>query len=322
MLAQSLLIAAISAPVLIAALVTVVIGAGAGLAWMLLNQSGDKAAKRLEKLSSGAPGGGSEPSSLATGGGRLADMLDQAAPKLADQLMPKKEAEISALKAKLNHAGFRGENASAKYMMIRLIFLGIGIFLASTAGITLADGMSDFLIYGGMIAGITYYIPGVYLWFRIKKRKDGIFFGLPDALDLMVVCVEAGLGLDAAMRKVSEEMDSTCPIIAEEFNICNFQLQVGRPRREVLHEIGQRTGVDDMKSLAAILIQADRFGSSIAQALRTQSDAMRVRRRQMAEERAQKTAVHLIFPLVLFIFPSIFIVLVGPAAILILHAFS
>ncbi len=117
------------------------------------------------------------------------------------------------------------------------------------------------------------------------------------------------------MRKVCEEMGRTFPIISEEFSICNFQLQMGRQRREVLHDLGVRTGVDDMKALAAILIQADRFGSSIAHALRVQSDAMRVRRRQLAEERAAKTAVKLLFPLVLFIFPAIFIVLVGPAGI-------
>ncbi len=152
-----------------------------------------------------------------------------------------------------------------------------------------------------------------------KRRKEGIFLGLPDALDLMVVCVEAGLGLDQAMRRVSEEMDKSYPIIAEEFGLCNMQLQMGRSRAEVLKELGQRSGVDDLRSLASILIQADKFGSSIAQALRVQSDSMRVRRSQIAEEKAAKTAVKLIFPLVLFIFPGIFVVLVGPAAITIVR---
>ena len=113
------------------------------------------------------------------------------------------------------------------------------------------------------------------LWFFKKSRQDNIFFGLPDALDLMVVCVEAGLGLDQAMRKVSEEMKKTYAVIAEEFGLCNLQLQMGRARNEVLHELGARTGVDDLKALAAILIQADKFGSSVAQALRVQSDSMR-----------------------------------------------
>ncbi len=131
----------------------------------------------------------------------------------------------------------------------------------------------------------------------------------------MVVCVEAGLGLDQAMRKVAEEMKRTYRVLAEEFALANFQLQMGRPRAEVLHELGARTGVADLRALAAVLIQADKFGSSVAQALRTQSDSMRTRRRQLAEEKAAKTAVKLIFPLVLFIFPGIFVILVGPAAI-------
>ena len=164
-------------------------------------------------------------------------------------------------------------------------------------------------------AGILFYLPSAVLWYLAKKRKEAIFLGLPDALDLMVVCVEAGLGLDQAMRKVAEEMRKSHRTIADEFGLCNLQLQVGRARNQVLQELGIRSGVDDLKSLASILIQADRFGSSIAQALRVQSDSMRTRRRQIAEEKAAKTAVKLIFPLVLFIFPGIFVVLVGPAAI-------
>ncbi len=134
----------------------------------------------------------------------------------------------------------------------------------------------------------------------------------------MVVCVEAGLGLDAGMRRVAEELEDTHQAVCEEINICNKQLNLGSPRRQVLHDLGVRTGVDDMRALAAVLIQADKFGSSIGDALRTQSDSMRTKRRQLAEERAQQTAVKLIFPLVLFIFPGIFAVLVGPAALMII----
>jgi tight adherence protein C len=125
--------------------------------------------------------------------------------------------------------------------------------------------------------------------------------------------------LDQAMRKVSEEMKKSARTVADEFTLCNFQLQMGRARNEVLQDLGNRTGVDDLRSLAAILIQADKFGSSVAQALRVQSDSMRTRRRQLAEEKAAKTAVKLIFPLVIFIFPAIFVVLVGPAAITIVN---
>ena len=140
-----------------------------------------------------------------------------------------------------------------------------------------------------------------------------IFLGLPDALDLMVVCVEAGLGLDAAMRRVTSELAHSCPVICEEFAIANFQIQMGRARRDVLRDLGIRTGVDDVRALAAVIIQAEKFGSSIASALRVQSDAMRLRRRQLAEERAAKTSVKIMLPLIFFIFPGVFVVLVGPA---------
>jgi tight adherence protein C len=189
------------------------------------------------------------------------------------------------------------------------VILGSGYGLASW-GVT-QKGIAAAVVG----AGLGFYLPEIVLFILKKSRQEKIFLSLPDALDLLVVCVEAGLGLDAGMRRVSEELTDTAPELCSEFALCNFQLQMGRPRREVLHDLGVRSGVDDLRALSAILIQADRFGSSIAQALRVQSDTMRVKRSQLAEERAQKTAVKLIFPLVLFIFPGIFVVLVGPAAI-------
>ncbi|MGH7201908.1 MAG: type II secretion system F family protein, partial [Planctomycetaceae bacterium] len=164
-----------------------------------------------------------------------------------------------------------------------------------------------------------FYLPEIGLRLLMRSRQEKVFLGLPDALDLLVVCVEAGLGLDAGMRRVADELGDSHPEVCAEFHMANRQLQIGRKRREVLHDLGVRTGVDDMKALAAILIQADKFGSSIAQALRVQSDSMRVKRRQLAEERAAQTAVKMIFPLVLFIFPGIFVVLVGPAAIMMIN---
>jgi tight adherence protein C len=245
----------------------------------------------------------------------MARLLEKASPKISKHLQPKTEEEVGRLRAKLNYAGFRGETAPSIYLGLKSICLGLGFFAGGGTMWLTKGATSEAIMYTIGIAGLGFYLPDVVIWFFKKSRQDNIFFGLPDALDLMVVCVEAGLGLDQAMRKVNEEMKKTYAIIAEEFGLCNLQLQMGRPRNDVLHELGARTGVDDLKALAAILIQADKFGSSVAQALRVQSDSMRVRRRQMAEEKAAKTAVKLIFPLVLFIFPAIFIVLVGPAAI-------
>jgi tight adherence protein C len=242
-------------------------------------------------------------------------LLERASPRFSKHLQPKSEEDVGKLRAKLNYAGFRGETSPSIFLGLKAICLAIG-FLAGGGALLWTKGWTtETLMYTVGAAGVSFYIPSFVLWFLTKQRQDNIFFGLPDALDLMVVCVEAGLGLDQAMRKVSEEMKKTYAVIAEEFGLCNLQLQMGRARNDVLHDLGARTGVDDLKSLAAILIQADKFGSSVAQALRVQSDSMRTRRRQMAEEKAAKTAVKLIFPLVLFIFPAIFIVLVGPAAI-------
>ena len=246
-------------------------------------------------------------------------MFQKAAPALSKALQPKTELEENKLKVRLANAGYTSPTAPQLYLAIRVVMMILGAMMGggfglSSFGLT-QNGLTS-LVLGG---GFGFYLPEIVMKLMIKGRQEKIFLGLPDALDLLVVCVEAGLGLDAGMRRVSEEMDDAHPELCQEFNLCNMQLQMGRPRREVLHDLGVRTGVDDVRSLVAILIQADKFGSSIAQALRVQSDSMRTKRKQMAEEKAQQTAVKMIFPLVLFIFPGIFVVLVGPAAIMMIE---
>jgi tight adherence protein C len=241
--------------------------------------------------------------------------IKEAIASLGGAMEGKSDLEKDKLRLKLMNAGIRSDKAPMVYHGIRLLV--ILLFLLPVGGIILLNyGFSmKGIVFLTVAGGIAYYMPPLGLHFLVTGRQKDIFLTLPDALDLLVVCVESGLGLDAAMRKVTDEMKNHAKTISEEFALANLQLQMGRPRREVLHDLGVRTGVDDVKALAAILIQADRFGSSIAQALRVQSDSMRVRRRQIAEEKAAKTAVQLIFPLVLFIFPAIFVVLCGPAAI-------
>jgi tight adherence protein C len=244
----------------------------------------------------------------------LTAYLEKAATPLADKVSGN-EKEMGQLREKLMNAGFRRESAPVVFKTIQLATAAFGLFIGSVYGL-FADGLGQDMIIkvgGGLIIG--FMIPKFALDFIANKRKEKIFLGLPDALDLMVVCVEAGLGMDQALRKVADEMSKSHKEIGEEFGIANKQLQLGRTRSEVLQALGFRAGVDDLKQLASILIQADKFGSSIAAALRVQSDAMRTRRRQIAEEKAAKTAVKMIFPLVLFIFPGIFVVLVGPAGI-------
>ena len=246
----------------------------------------------------------------------MTSVLQRAAPTLSKALQPQSDLEQNALKVRLANTGFNSPNAPTFFLAVKMVCLGVGLMAGGGYGAIKYgmefEGMAS-LVAGG---GIGYYLPEIILRIMRKQRIDRIFLSLPDALDLLVVCVESGLGLDAAMRRVAEELEDASPDVCQEFNLCNLQLQMGRPRREVLHDLGVRSGVDDMRSLVAILIQADKFGSSMAQALRVQSDSMRVKRSQLAEEKAAKTAVKMIFPLVLFIFPGIFVVLVGPAAIM------
>lgn len=286
------------------------------LVWAVVNFYGSRTSRASERLDElrdptlrnrnaqdGKPGG-------------VGAILEKAAPALSKALAPKTDLEASVLKVRLANAGFNSPNAAQIFLALKVALLTGGVLIGAGCGLT-TWGLSQHGITSIVIgAGLGFYVPEIVLWFLRTSRQDRIFLRLPDALDLLVVCVEAGLGLDAGMQRVAEELNESAPDVCTEFDMCNMQLQMGRPRREVLHDLGIRTGVDDMKALSAILIQADKFGSSIAQALRVQSDSMRVKRRQLAEERAQKTAVKMIFPLVLFIFPGIFVVLVGPAAIM------
>ena len=237
----------------------------------------------------------------------------KAANKLGGSLKPSNEAALGKIRLQLLNAGFRGENAVAIFHGTKMLAMLAAVAVVTPIvfgryGLTQAG-----ITYIMLAAGFGFYVPGLVVGNIKKKRGEAIFLGLPDAIDLMVVCVEAGLGLDTAMRKVTSELATACPALCEEFAISNFQVQMGRARKDVLRDLGVRTGVDDVRALAAVVIQAEKFGSSIGSALRVQSDSMRTKRRQLAEERAAKTAVKIMIPLVLFIFPGVFVVLVGPA---------
>lgn len=291
----------------------------AALAWAVVefvSARRPRAEERLAEISNPALRRQREEADRKAGGGNaVSRALQRAAPALAKPLTPVSEEESNKLKVTLQNAGFRGEMAPSVFRGLKFIGLIVGLFFAGGGSLIAAGASTKTIMHAVAGAGILFYVPDMVIWFIRRGRQQQIFLGLPDALDLMVVCVEAGLALDQAMRKVNEEMGKTYPVIAEEFGLCNLHLQMGRPRAEVLRDLGIRCGVDDMRALTRILIQADKFGSSIANALRVQSDAMRTRRRQIAEEKAAKTAVKLIFPLVIFIFPGIFVVLVGPAGI-------
>ncbi len=252
----------------------------------------------------------------------MAAALEKAAPSLSQAMAPKSEDERNQLKIRLANAGFNNPNAASLFLTIKVLGLGIGAVLGGGLGVTMYGLKLHSLTALFLGGGVGVYLPELILILMIKGRQEKIFLQLPDALDLLVVCVEAGLGLDSGMRRVSDELKDGAPEICEEFDRCNMQLQMGKVRRECLREMGLRTGVDDMRGLVTTLINAERFGSSIGPALRQQSDTMRLKRRQIAEEKAQKTAVQMLFPLVLFIFPGIFVVLVGPAAVMMMQNFK
>ena len=235
--------------------------------------------------------------------------------KVGDMLTSDEEIAQSPMKIRLSNAGYNGENAvrsfiGAKFVLAILspAFYAFILFLLRKP----LDGIFMHLI---VFAAIGFFLPEVFVYIQTRSRREQLFCGLPDALDLMVICVEAGLGLDAAFQKVADEIHISNKVLSEELNLTCLEIRAGRPRRDALNNLALRAGIPDMKSLVTVLVQAERFGTNTAQALRTHSDDMRLRRRQRAEEAAAKTAVKLVFPLVLFIFPCLFIVLAGPAMI-------
>ena len=214
------------------------------------------------------------------------------------------------LKQKLMGAGLRKNSAVDTYFGIRLL----GPVLAIIAGTFIRDNT---LLWIVVLMAVAYLAPDAWVSYCTRQRRERIRLGLPDALDLMVVCVDAGLGIDQALQRAGQELALSQPDIAEEFTQVNFEQRAGKPRIEAWQSMAERTKVDTVKSFVHMLAQTDRFGTPLVRALRVFTDGVRQKRRQQAEEAAAKTTVKLIFPLVLFIFPSIFIVLLGPAVILI-----
>jgi tight adherence protein C len=219
---------------------------------------------------------------------------------------------------RLVYAGYRTPQALPLFMGARVV-IPLGMAAAAFAG-ALALGAGGRAWMAAVFAGVLGYLaPSFWLDNRVKKRQKEIQRALPDALDLLVVCVEAGLGLSQAILRVADEIEHVSARMSEELGLVNLEVRAGTPRDEALRNLGARTGVDDVRSLATMLIQTDRFGTSVAQALRIHADDLRMKRKQRAEEAAAKTAIKMLFPLVMFIFPSLFIVILGPAAIQILR---
>lgn len=223
--------------------------------------------------------------------------------------------QMSKLRAKLAAAGFRADNATTMFLASKTVIAVCaalaGLSIALSKGLSMQHSVGLVMT----LTGLGFLAPNLWLSSAMKKRSNQIRLGLPDVLDLLVICVESGLGLDGAFQRVSDEMRPVHPTLSEELTIVTLESQMGVPRSEALGNLTKRSTLSELKSMVAIINQAERFGTSIARALRTQSDTLRTKRRQEAEERAQKTTVKLMAPLIMFIFPAIFVVLGGPAGL-------
>ena len=244
----------------------------------------------------------------------LTDRPD-AVSRAVSSIVPKSPKEMGRLQRRMVRAGFKNP-ARAAAVYAGLEILCPMLFAVATLGFF---GITRGGLYALLAAGIGYALPGFVVARRTAARQKQIQNGLPDALDLLIVCVEAGAGLDAAIVKASEELAIAYPALAEEFRNITTETRAGKPRLEAFRNFAQRTGVDDVRALVSMLVQTDRFGTSIAQALRTHALTSRTKRRQRAEERAAKLGVKLVFPLVFCLFPALYVVVLGPAVIKIMH---
>jgi len=249
--------------------------------------------------------------------GRLREVLET----VGERIAPDSWASGS-LRAKLAHAGYREPTAVIFFLGIRITaavsMFAVGLILAALAEL---NGILITLMgLWGWVFG--WVIPGFILRTQVKKRQKEIQKALPDALDLLVICVEAGLGLNQALMRVAAEMRHHSTIMTDEIVLTNLQIRAGTPRDQAMMEMAYRTGVPDVRSLVTMLVQTERFGTSIARSLRIHADSLRTRRRQRAEEAAAKTTIKLVFPLAMCIFPALFVVILGPAIIQIVRALS
>lgn len=243
-------------------------------------------------------------------------------------MMGGKGAGRDKLRELLIYAGIRRKGSLEVFLGVKFILV-VALPVATVAFMLFMGSQSKapidyqkLLIYGACAGVLGMLLPNMWLKRKAQARQEGIRLTLPDALDLMVVCVEAGLGLDAAFLKISEELSDSAPDLCEELTLLNLELRAGKPREECLRNFGLRTGVEEVKSLAARIIQSTKFGTNLAQSLRIHSETLRLRRRQAAEEKAAKTTIKLLFPLVFFIFPAIFVVILGPAMVQIMRVFG
>jgi tight adherence protein C len=235
-----------------------------------------------------------------------------------ERVIPKSTTEVSVVQQRLIRAGYRSDSAVKIFYGAKGV---IPLILCVVAFMTGAGSYSPFFTY--LVAlGLGFLAPDFWLGNRISARQARIRRGLPDVLDLLVICIEAGLSLDQSVARTAEELTLAQPVICDELDLVVLEQRAGLPRADAWRHFAERTAVDSVRNLVSVLVQSEKFGTSVAKTLRVHSDTLRTQRRQAVEEQAAKTTVKLVFPLVLFIFPSLFLVTLGPAAITVMESFD
>jgi len=239
-----------------------------------------------------------------------------------NRIVPLSAVEAAKLQKQLLQAGYASQDAAMAFRAIQVTLMVALPVLTATLCFLLERAPSTFVVWGGIGAALGFYLPRYVLRKKIAGRQQRIRWALADAMDLMVIAVEAGLGLNAALNRVGDELGKTHADLHHELELVNLEIRVGRGREEALRNFAERTGVDDVRSFVALLIQADRYGSSIAKAVRVFADSLRTQRRQRAEQASQKAALKLLFPLTAFLFPVIILIILAPAALNLIDLFG
>lgn len=275
-----------------------VAAATGALVWLLTEPQATR--RRLSRVAQGSKG--------TVGAESVIEDAPSVAVKRARSLIPRSPAAMNRVQAMMTFVGFEGFWPAILFVVVQLTLAAS----AFVAGLNIFSGPSRMMM-AGALAVLGYYAPTFWLGMKVEARKTQIRNGLPDAIDLLIVCIEAGSGVDQALARVGEELKIAYPVLAKEIETIASEMRAGTPRMDAFRHFAERTRVDDVRQLVAMLVQTDRFGTSLGQALRTHADASRTKRRQRAEEKAAKLGVKLLFPLVFCLFPAFYLVVLGPS---------
>jgi tight adherence protein C len=279
-----------------------VVGLGVAALMLARGRSAETVSDRIQRIGTGQKKGHK----------KLDEQVGKTLSSLSRLTAPKEKKEMNTLKRTLSYAGYRSASAPVYFFGLKTI----GALVLGGAAVIYSWSSAGNLLYEVIIIALAGIIglqaPNLYVRLKASRRNDAMNKSLPNALDLLVVCVEAGLGLDMSLKRVGEETSATAPELSKELSNVSLEINTGIPRQKALSNLGDRNSLEELRSLTAILVQAEKFGTSIAHALRVSADSIRTKRRQAAEEKAAKTTVKLSFPLVLFILPSTFIIVIGP----------